>query len=91
MTTGPSTKTETIALIERVRRAMPLNRDVMALADLLERAVVSTQRNVVTTIEPVVSTKCAGELCVRRRAAKSRSMQRWRKARKPSIMDEPVA
>ena len=79
------TKTDVVLLIERVRRGTT-NRDVLAVCDLLERAlVVSTRRDVVTTKTDVVSTQCGGELCVRRRAAKSRSMKRWRAKPKKRI------
>jgi hypothetical protein len=89
------TKTDAVQLIARIRRAMPLNRDVMDAMDLLERAVVSTRRAVVTTdgsvVSTVVSTKCQCVLCVRRRAAKSRTMKAWRSRRKTiDPMDQPI-
>ena len=78
--TEPSTKTEVVLLLERVRRAMPLNRDVMAVCDLLERAVVSTvastSRPVASTREATVASTC--ERCNEARAVKARAQRRWR-------------
>ncbi len=86
------TKTDVVLLIERVRRNMPLNRDVLAICELLERAlVVSTRRDVVSTLgdvvstrEPaVVSTQCQCAPCIVRRAAKAATMRRLRAKQKP--------
>jgi predicted transcriptional regulator len=91
------TKTDVVLLIAAIRREQPRNTKVMEAMDLLERAVVTTRKPVVSTVvttdDAVVTTQCSGELCVRRRAAKSKAMKRWRSKRKParaSVMDEPV-
>jgi hypothetical protein len=91
--TTPSTKTEVIGLIERVRRAMPLNRDVMAVCDLLERSLLALKANVASTSEPVASTRRPAvastdcDDCRRRRASKAKAQGRWRsKQRDPMTM-----
>ena len=88
--TGPSTKTDVVLLVERVRRAMPLNRDVMAVCDLLERAVASTPKPVASTNGDVASTRKLAvastcEHCERRRATKARAQKKWRAKPKKRI------
>ncbi len=96
---APSTKTDAVLLIERIRRAMPLNRDVMEAMDLLERAVASTQKPVASTNEPVASTRRPAvastdcEDCRRRRSVKAKAQGRWRAKAKRKVdpMEQSVA
>ena len=83
------TKTDVVLLIDRVRRNTT-NLDVIAVCDLLERAVASTQRSVASTNGDVVSTRKPAvastcEHCDRRRATKARAQKKWRAKPKKRI------